>query len=244
MKQGIGHQFQTETKYQREPYSAGAIERQGKREKLREKLTDTAISLPPPDRENGWPLYRALNARRSVREFQNRPVTLSALSQVLWAASGVTQKAGDFLLRTAPSAGALYPIDIYVGVRSVESLKPGLYHFVPAGHSLRQRYEGDLSELLADAALNQDFLAEAGFNLIFTAVFERTTWKYGSRGFRYIYLDAGHIVQNAALAAVSLGLGSCPVAAFFDDEINALLGINPARESAIYLLAVGWPRKD
>ncbi|MDH7494238.1 MAG: SagB/ThcOx family dehydrogenase, partial [Candidatus Saccharicenans sp.] len=89
---------------------------------------------------------------------------------------------------------------------------------------------------------NQDFLAEASLVLVLTAVFERTTWKYGARGFRYIYLDAGHIAQNAALAAVSLGLGSCPVAAFFDDEINSLLGVNPARESAIYLLAVGWPR--
>lgn len=242
MKEGIGHQFQIETKYQREPYSPGALERQHKREKLKEKLVDRLVALPAPDRDDGWPLFRTLNARRSVREFQARPVSLQALSQVLWAASGVTLRAGDFLLRTSPSAGALYPVDVYVFARLVEGLTPGLYHFVPTGQALRQRYEGDFSELLADAALNQDFLAEAGFVLVLTAVFERTTWKYGARGFRYLYLDAGHIVQNAALAAVSLGLGSCPVAAFFDDEINSLLGVNPARESALYLLAVGWPR--
>ncbi|NPV83304.1 MAG: SagB/ThcOx family dehydrogenase [Candidatus Aminicenantes bacterium] len=242
MREGIGHQFQLETKYQREPYSPGALERQKKRERLKEKLVDRVIPLPAPDRENGWPLFRAMNTRRSVREYQKKPVSLEALSQVLWAAAGVTLKAGDFLLRTAPSAGALYPVDIYVFAREVVGLAPGLYHFVPANQSLRQRYEGDFSELLADAALNQDFLAEASFVLVFTAVFERTTWKYGARGFRYIYLDAGHVAQNASLAAVSLGLGSCPVAAFFDDEINSLLGVNPARESAIYLLAVGWPR--
>ncbi len=243
MREGIGHQFQTETKYQREPYSAGALERQKKREKLKEKLVDKQIQLPAPDRENGWPLFRTMNLRRSVREFQKKTVSLQVLSQVLWAASGLTLKAGDFLLRTAPSAGALYPVDIYVFTREVENLSPGLYHFIPAAQALRQRYEGDLSQLLSDAALNQDFLAEASFVLVLTAVFERTTWKYGARGFRYIYLDAGHVAQNAALAAVSLGLGSCPVAAFFDDEVNALLGVNPARESAIYLLAVGWPRQ-
>ncbi|MCX8159778.1 MAG: SagB/ThcOx family dehydrogenase [Candidatus Saccharicenans sp.] len=242
MREGIGYQFQVETKYQREPYSPGALERQNKRERLKEKLVDKVFPLPAPDRDNGWPLFRTLNARRSVREFQKKPVSLQALSQVLWAAYGVTLKAGDFLLRTAPSAGALYPVDIYVLAREVESLSPGLYHFVPANQTLRQRYEGNFNELLADAALNQDFLSEASFVLALTAVFERTTWKYGARGFRYIYLDAGHVAQNAALAAVSLGLGSCPVAAFFDDEINSLLGVNPARESAIYLLAIGWPR--
>ncbi len=243
MREGIGHQFQTETKYQREPYSPGAMERQKKRERLKEKLVDRVVPLPAPDRENGWPLFRAINTRRSVREYQKKPVYLEALSQVLWAAAGVSLKAGDFLLRTSPSAGALYPVDIYVFAREVKNLSPGLYHFIPAAQALRQRYEGDFSQLLADAALNQDFLADASFVLALTAVFERTTWKYGSRGFRYIYLDAGHVAQNAALAAVSLGLGSCPVAAFFDDEINSLLGVNPARESAIYLVAVGWPRR-
>jgi len=242
MREGIGHQFQIETKYQREPYSPGAVEYQKKREQLKEKLVDKQIPLPPPDRDHGWPLFRALNHRRSVREFEKKPVSLQALSQILWAAAGVTLRAGDFLLRTSPSAGALYPVDIYVFSRQVETLTPGVYHFLPASQTLRQRYEGDFSELLAGAALNQDFLAEASLVLVLTAVFERTTWKYGARGFRYIYLDAGHIVQNAALSAVSLGLGSCPVAAFFDDEINSLLGVNPARESAIYLLAVGWPR--
>ncbi|MGB4703897.1 MAG: SagB/ThcOx family dehydrogenase [Candidatus Saccharicenans sp.] len=244
MKQNIGYQFHTETKYLREPYSAGAFERLRNQETIKERPIDRTVALPPTDRKNGSPLYAVLNARRSVREYEDRPVPLEALSQILWAAYGVSFRAGDFLFRTAPSAGALYPLELYVAARSVEKLNPGLYHFVPATHSLRQRYEGDLSPLLAEAALDQDFLAEASFNLILTAVFERTTWKYGARGFRYIYLDAGHIVQNAALAAVSLGLGSCPVAAFFDDEVNALVGVNPARESAIYLLAVGWPRKD
>lgn len=242
MKEGIGHQFQMETRYQREPYSRGALEHQQKREKLKEKLVDKSWPLPPPGREDGWPLFKAINSRRSVREFQKKPISLAALSQILWAAQGVALRAGDFSFRTAPSAGALYPIDLYLFLQAVEGLKPGLYQFQPSGQALRMRYEGDFGELLAEAALNQDFLAEASLVLVLTAVFERTSWKYGARGFRYLYLEAGHIAQNAALAAVSLGLGSCPVAAFFDDEINSLLGVNPARESALYLLAVGWPR--
>lgn len=242
MKEGIGHKFQMETRYQREPYSRGALEHQQKKEQLKEKPVDKSWPLPPPDRENGWPLFRVINSRRSVREFQKKPISLAVLSQILWAAQGVTLKACDFSLRTAPSAGALYPIDLYVFVKAVETLKSGLYQFQPSSQALRMRYEGDFSELLAEAALNQDFLAEASLVLVLTAVFERTSWKYGARGFRYLYLEAGHIAQNAALAAVSLGLGSCSVAAFFDDEINSLLGVNPARESAVYLLAIGWPR--
>lgn len=242
MKEDIGHQFQMETRYQREPYSRGALEYQQKREKFKEKLVDKSWPLPAPDREDGWPLFKAINSRRSVREFRKKPISLATLSQILWAAQGVALRAGDFSLRTAPSAGALYPIDLYLFVQAVETLKPGLYQFQLSGQVLRMRYEGDLGELLAEAALNQDFLAEASLVLVLTAVFERTSWKYGARGFRYLYLEAGHIAQNAALAAVSLGLGSCPVAAFFDDEINSLLGVNPARESAVYLLAIGWPR--
>ncbi|MGB9893998.1 MAG: nitroreductase family protein, partial [Candidatus Saccharicenans sp.] len=145
MREGIGYQFQLETKYQREPYSPGDLERQRKIERLKEISTDKLISLPAPDRENGWPLWKAVNKRRSVREFQLKPVSLSALSQILWAAQGISLKLPDFSLRTTPSAGALYPIEIYVCVRAVEKLNPGLYHFLPAAQALNMRYEGNLS---------------------------------------------------------------------------------------------------
>ncbi|MBC7362375.1 MAG: SagB/ThcOx family dehydrogenase [Candidatus Aminicenantes bacterium] len=242
MKEGIGNIFQNETKYFREPYSPGDLERQNKIEQLKEKVVDKLISLPQPDRENGQPLWKVINKRRSIREFVKKPVSLQALSQILWAAQGVSLKAGEFYLQTTPSAGALYPIETYISVQAVEGLSPGIYHFLPKTQALRMKYEGNFSQVLADAALNQDFLAEASFVLLWTAVFERTKWKYGERGFRYVYLDAGHIAQNAALAAVSLGLASCPVAAFFDDEINSLLGINPGKETIIYLEAVGWKK--
>jgi len=242
MREGIGYQFQLETKYQREPYSLGALERQQKAESLKEILVDKMISLPKPDRDDGWPLWKAIDKRRSLRDFVRKPISLAALSQILWAAQGISLKGRDFSLRTNPSAGALYPIEIYVSAQAVESLTAGLYHFLPAAQALRMKYEGDFGQALADAALNQEFLAEASCILLLTAVFEKTTWKYGARGFRYIYLDAGHIAQNAALAAVSLELGTCPVGAFFDDEINSLLGVNPAKESIVYLLAVGGPR--
>jgi SagB-type dehydrogenase family enzyme len=243
VKESIGNHFQSETKYFREPYSPGDIETQHKIEQLKEKAVDKLISLPQPDWEGGQPLWKAINKRRSVREFIKKPISLSALSQILWAAQGISLKVSEFYLRTTPSAGALYPIETYVSVQAVEDLSPGIYHFLPEAQGLRMKYEGDFSQVLADAALNQDFLAEASCVLLWTAVFERTKWKYGERGFRYIYLDAGHIAQNAALAAVSLGLGSCPVAAFFDDEINSLLGINPGKEAIVYLEAIGWSKQ-
>jgi SagB-type dehydrogenase family enzyme len=242
MKEGIGNLFQNETKYFREPYSPGDIERQQKIEQLKEKAVDKIISLPPPDRENGQPLWKVINKRRSIREYVKKSIPLSALSQILWAGQGISLKSSEFYLRTTPSAGALYPIETYVSVQAVESLSPGIYHFLPQAQALRMKYEGDFSQILADAALNQDFLAEASFVLLWTSVFERTKWKYGERGFRYVYLDAGHIAQNAALAAVSFGYGSCPVAAFFDDEINTLLGINSDKETIVYLEAVGWAK--
>jgi len=242
MKDNIGFRFQSETKYQREPCSPGAIERQQKIEQTKVMTVDRIIKLPEPDCENGGPLWKIINQRRSRRDYHKRPVSLSSLSQILWAAQGISLKTANFALRTTPSAGALYPIELYVSIHRAENLPPGIYKYLPLNHSLRIKSGGDFSGLLTDAALNQEFLAEASFVLLLTAVFERTTWKYGARGFRYIYLDAGHIIQNASLAAVSCGLGSCPVAAFFDDEINALLGVNPDRESAVYLLAVGWPR--
>ncbi|MCI4444779.1 MAG: SagB/ThcOx family dehydrogenase [Candidatus Aminicenantes bacterium] len=241
MKEGIGFDFQNETKYYREPYSAGAIERQKKIELLKGKVADKLIPLPEPDKANGPPIWQTINKRRSIRQFVRKPVSLQALSQLLWAAQGISLKSGDFYWRTTPSAGALYPIETYISVKEVESLVPGLYHYLPESQALRMKYEGDFSELLAEAALNQDFLVEASLIFLWTAVFDRTRWKYGDRGFRYIYLDAGHIAQNAALASVSLGLGTCPIAAFFDDEINNLLGINSRQESIIYLEAVGWP---
>jgi SagB-type dehydrogenase family enzyme len=121
----------------------------------------------------------------------------------------------------------------------VQGIEPGLYHYVVEGHELEQLRAGDLRQVVAQAALDQLVASRAGVVFIWTAIFERSQWKYKQRAYRYVYLDAGHIAQNVALGAVALGLGSCQIAAFYDKETNILLGVDGRDESAIYMTAVG-----
>jgi SagB-type dehydrogenase family enzyme len=160
---------------------------------------------------------------------------------LLWAAQGITREAVNWGFRAAPSAGALYPVETYMSSQNISDLEPGLYHYSPPEHALELLKEGDFRGRLAEAALDQDFIAGAGVVFCWTAVFARSAWKYAERAYRYVYLDAGHIAQNVALAAVALGLGSCQIAALYDDEVNALLGVDGVEESILYLTAVGRP---
>ena len=160
-------------------------------------------------------------------------------SFLLWASTGVQRKEGGHEFRTAPSAGALYPVDTYVIAHRVEGAACGVYHYGVSGHLLEEVAPGDFRRDLARAALFQEFCSEAAAAFVWTAVFPRAKWKYRERAYRYVYLDAGHIAQNLALAAVGLGLGSCQVAAFFDDEMNDLLGVDGETESVIYMSVVG-----
>jgi SagB-type dehydrogenase family enzyme len=167
---------------------------------------------------------------------------MEELSQLLWAIQGVTAHAGDYALRTAPSAGALYPIETYVLVNRVSDLGAGLYHYDVRQHRLEVVRKGDFGSDIAQAALGQTFLQEAALVFLWTAVVARSKWKYRERAYRYIYMDAGHIGQNAYLAAEVLGLGACTVGAFLDDEVNSVIGIDGENEIAIYLCAVGKKR--
>jgi SagB-type dehydrogenase family enzyme len=160
----------------------------------------------------------------------------------LWASTGIQRIEEGHAYRTVPSAGALYPIDTYVIAHRVEGIGPGVYHYGVRDHHLDEVTSGDFRADLTRAALFQEFCAEAGATFVWTAIFARAKRKYRQRAYRYVYLDAGHIAQNLALAAVGLGLGTCQVAAFFDDEMNALLGVDGVEESVIYLSAVGHPR--
>jgi SagB-type dehydrogenase family enzyme len=153
----------------------------------------------------------------------------------------VTKVVGDFGLRAAPSAGALYPIETYLSVQMVENIEPGIYHYDVREHRLDQLRTGDFGAPVAEAALDQGFLAEAAVVFAWTAVFGRSKWKYKQRAYRYVYLDAGHIAQNVAVAAVALGLGSCQVAALYDGEVNDILGVDGEDESVLYMTAVGRP---
>ena len=201
------------------------------------------LELPRPGSLEAGPfdLWRALHERRSVRKFSPRALPLSAFASLLWAAQGVTARMSKYHLRTAPSAGALYPYETYAFIRDVEGLEPCLGHLDVRAFGLEIVEDGDFSRHLAAAALGQKFVEKAPAVLAFTAVPDRAAWKYGDRASRYIGLDLGHAAQNACLAAVTLGLGACPVGAFLDGEANALLGLDGRAEYLFYLVPVGYP---
>lgn len=181
------------------------------------------------------PLSQLLSRRYSQRDYSAAPLTLAELAALLWAAQGMTQHDGR---RTAPSAGALYPLELYCVVGDISGLDPGVYHYRPALHALAQHLSGDRRVELADAALDQDWIAAAPLVLVFAAVFIRTTRKYGERGVRYVHIEVGHAAQNVCLMAGSLGLGSVTVGAFDDAIVQALLQL-PKSEAPLYLLSVG-----
>jgi SagB-type dehydrogenase family enzyme len=212
-----------------------------------------------PDEQRGPDILTIVSHRRTVRSFGATPLTLLELSRLLWASAGVTASfitpQGQDFYRATPTAGALYPIETYVVVNKVEGLEPGLYHYRVAGldilerpivegsHSLEQLRVGDLREEISAAALDQGLCGKAGAVFIWTAVFARSEWKYRERSYRYFYLDAGHMAAQLSLAAVSQELGTCQVAAFYDQELDALLGIDGQTEGSLYLTAVGRPSR-
>ncbi len=195
------------------------------------------LSLPLPRQDSGFSLERALHERRSVREFGKAALTQAEVSQLLWAAQGITSHDG---LRTAPSAGALYPLELYLVVGMVRDLDPGVYKYTPSGHKLMKIIAGDQRHKLASAAHGQDSVADAAAVLVFTAVERRTTRKYGSRGVRYVHIEIGHASQNVFLQAMALGLGTVVVGAFEDDRVGELLNL-PQGEAPLYLMPLGRP---
>ncbi|MCX7974652.1 MAG: SagB/ThcOx family dehydrogenase [Candidatus Aminicenantes bacterium] len=240
MTEEIGRLFQEKTKYRR-----GQLSGLSRTEKWpgRYKRYPQAprLSLPSPAPFEKTSLWECLSRRRSVRQFSSQPLSLETLSLLLWACQGITAREFGFELRAAPSAGALYPIETYLSVHQVKDLEPGIYHYDVSAHALEKIKSGHFGQALARAALDQSFVAEAAVVFIWTALFARSTWKYRQRAYRYIYLDAGHLAENLALAAVACKLGSCQIGAFYDEEVNALLGLDGREESTIYLSAVGLP---
>lgn len=242
MGDGIGDLFQKETKYFRGKIGGGQPrwKRMPKACKVYREAPKVKLETTLP--EGGMPLWEAVGRRRSVRDFQAKPIQKADLARLLWASQGITEQFRDGELRAAPSAGALYPVETYLVIQKVEGIEPGIYHYNVRQHELELLRKGDFSGQTAEAALEQEFLAEGAVVFIWTAVFARSGWKYRERAYRYIYLDAGHIAQNTALAAVALGLGSCQVAALYDDEVNALVGVDGEEESVVYMTVVGRPR--
>jgi SagB-type dehydrogenase family enzyme len=202
------------------------------------------IDLPAPRFTSAVSIEETLLNRRSVREFRKGALTLADISQILWAAYGITSprthpaslRGG---LRTAPSAGGLYPLEIYLIAGEVSTLKPGIYLYVVDGHKLKLHAGGDIRKELAEAAAGQGFIADAPVSLVFTAIYSRTTGKYGSRGKeRYVCMDLGHSAQNVYLQAHALGLATCAVGAFTDKMVaNAVM--LPDHEVPLYIMPIG-----
>ncbi len=200
------------------------------------------VVLPAPDLGGGLPTETAISQRRSTREYAPTPMTQAELSRLLFLAGGINADRWGNARRTAPSSGALYPIEIYAVVHRVEGIDPGVYHYAFREHALEQVRAGDFRAHVVDQAIAQEFLGECGVVLFLTNILQRMRPKYQDRSYRYGLLEAGHIGENAYLAATSMGLGACGVGAFMDDSINEMLGVDGVEEAAVYMLAAGRRR--
>lgn len=193
------------------------------------------IKLPKPQFDSKVSVEEALQKRRSIRDYKNEPLTLAEVSQLLWAAQGITNRKG---FRTAPSAGALYPLEVYIVAGHVTDLPEGIYKYRPHGHELRLIVEGDKRGELSAAALGQECIRNGAAVIILSAVYERTTRKYGNRGIQYVHMEIGLAAQNVYLQAVSLNLGTVSVGAFYDEKVKKVIRMND-NEQPLCLMPVG-----
>lgn len=196
------------------------------------------VALPAPRTSGSVSVEEVIHRRRSVREFRTESLALASLAQLLWAAQGLTSEGG---LRSAPSAGATYPLRIWVVAGGVESLPSGIYRYVPERHVLVPGAPGDHRSAVARAALDQRWMADAPVILVVGADFARTTGRYGERGRQYVHMEVGHAAQNVHLQAGALGLGMTVVGAFRDAEVARVVGL-ASREQPLALLPVGVRR--
>jgi len=190
------------------------------------------INLPEPKIKGEMSLEEAIKSRRSVRNFDKTEIKLEQISQLLWAAQGITDEKGH---RAAPSAGALYPLELYI-VKS-----EGVFHYIPDNHKLEMILEGDLRKRLKEACLGQQWIKEAPIDIVITGIYERTTVKYGERGIRYVHLEAGTACQNILLQAVSLGLGAVPVGAFHDNQVQEILNLEE-ENIPFFVIPIGYKK--
>jgi SagB-type dehydrogenase family enzyme len=193
------------------------------------------MKLPQPRLDSNFSLEKAISQRRSVRGFGDNPITLDELSQLLWAAQGVTHVAG---LRAAPSAGTLFPMELYVVAGNVVELEAGVYKYQSQGHELFKLKTGDVRKSLTQAAADQSTVAEAAASIVIMAAYEQMLARYGERGTEYTAIEAGHVSQNIYLQATALGLGTVALGAFIDNEVNEILEA-PARLMPLYIMPVG-----
>lgn len=200
----------------------------------------TTIYLPPPSQKGEMSLEEAVSRRRSIRKFAPEPVSQSQLSQILWSAQGISDRQWKY--RTVPSAGAAYPLEIFVvcGQDGVEGMDEGIYHYIMADHCLTLLHKGDVRADLAGAALNQEFICEAPLDIVICALYQRTSLSYGSRGERYVHIEVGHAGQNIYLQATALGLATVAIGAFNDEQVREVLQLDKQYQP-LYIMPIGRP---
>jgi SagB-type dehydrogenase family enzyme len=196
------------------------------------------IGLPSPNQKGRISLEEAITRRRSIRHFTPEPISQSQLSQILWAAQGITNTWGRY--RTVPSAGATYPLEVFIvcGLNCIERIGDGIYHYNIANHSLTQHHKGDVRLELARAALDEESIYQAPVNIVICALYERTTLRYGNRGERYVHIETGHAGQNIYLQATTLDLATVAIAAFHDEEVRKVLRLDKPYKP-LYIMPLG-----
>ncbi len=197
------------------------------------------VALPEPRLDGGLPTARAIAARRSTRSYSGQPMSLDELSRFLFLTSGISADRFGNARRTAPSSGALYPIEVYPIVHNVDGVERGVYHYAYREHALEQVRAEDMRARVVEQGLGQEFLGQCGAVLFVTMILQRMRPKYQDRSYRYGLLEAGHVGENAYLAAIEMGLGACGIGAFMDDAMNEMLGVDGVEEAVVYMLAVG-----
>jgi SagB-type dehydrogenase family enzyme len=200
-------------------------------------MAQETISLPEA-RDSTVTLEASIRARHSVREFTSEPLALGDVGQILWAAQGIVKADGR---RSVPSAGALYPIEVYLVVGAVEGLDAGVYRYVPQGHKLARVSSGDVRTQLTAAAIGQEAIAHAPATLVIGAELARSSGKYGERARRYVDMEAGHVSQNVYLQVVPLGLGTVAMGAFRDERVREICGMRRGEEP-LYIMPFGKPK--
>lgn len=248
MASGIGREFMEGTRHRAMGKSAYRLGMPPPAAELPWDRTKTITRLPAPKeiRLGALSVRDAIEQRRSIRAFAETPLGLEEISYLLWCTQGVQHvAAGGQTMRTVPSAGARHAFETLLCVNNVSGLRPGLHRFLALDHALiEENLDPGISDSLVKACLGQEFVKSCAATFIWTAEVYRMTFRYGERGYRYLHLDAGHVCQNLYLAAEAIGCGACAIAAFDDDEVNRVLGLDGHERFAIYLGAVGKKTSD
>jgi len=244
MTSGIGRQFMEKTQYR---HMVPSDQQKGLPQPPLELAplqgTQEPVDLPAPAtiQLGEMSLKQAIEARKSLRQYADNPLSLQELSYLLWCTQGVREiTSGKATFRTVPSAGARHPFETMLLANRVEGLEPGLYWFAAGEHRLlKLAGEPGIADRITEAAYNQTFILKSAATFIWIADTVRMTWRYGERGYRYMHIDAGHVCQNLYLAAESIGAGACAIGAFTDEIMNELLGLDGVNQFVIYMGVVG-----